>query len=559
MANQPTDGGKIPGPNTPVDGPERPWKVVGLFLILSALGIAAILFFREPPQNGNAQTLTLPDDKKDPPSPLFRNWGKPDLAIAVTGQMYGYLQPCGCSRPQYGGLARRYNFLKSLRDKGWPVVALDLGDISPRGGPQALLKYETAMTALGLMKYSAMGLGRNEFSFPQGVLDAVAVPLNNKQAPRILAANLNEEEVLPWKMVKEGNTTIGVAGVIGPNLIKEVEKFPNVKFNANAGKQVLLDLAKNKPDLVMILYQGSDKEAEQCADICAKLHKADAKYPKVDVMLCLEKEEEPSGNAKKVGDTLIIGIGHKGRYVGVLGAFKNKGAYELKYQLVSIGPEWETPEGKEKDNPVMALMEEYAKKVKDRKFLTQFPRSKHPVQLSFADAKYIGSEACGNCHDHAYKIWQDKEGADKNKLAHSRAFKSLEGAKHPSLRQFDGECVSCHVVGFQHNTGYADPGNAEKINVRLLNVGCESCHGPGSDHANNPNNMKIRELINPFKAKPNEGAVAKQLRLNQLDHFCQKCHDIDNDVNWGKVPFQDKWKMIAHPTPKPAQLGGGKK
>src|SRR5262245_12033845 len=212
MANQPLERGRIPVSAT------RFWQVLGLAYIVFALGLAAILFLRESPQNGNAQTLTLPGDEKKgekPPSPLFRNWGKPDLAIAVTGQMYGYLQPCGCSQPQYGGLARRYNFLQSLRDKGWPVVAVDLGDISPRGGPQALLKYETAMTALGLMKYSAMGLGKNEIYLP--LLEALMFPDNNKQVPRILAANLNEKElVLPWKVVKEGKTSIGVAGVIGP-------------------------------------------------------------------------------------------------------------------------------------------------------------------------------------------------------------------------------------------------------------------------------------------------------------------------------------------------------
>jgi hypothetical protein len=549
MENQPLDGGKIPDSGT------RPWQIAGLFVILSALLIAAILFIRESPQNGNAQTINLPDDKKEPPSPLFRNWDKPKLAIAVTGQMYGYLQPCGCSSPQYGGMARRFNFLQSLREKGWPVVAVDLGDISPRGGPQALLKYETAMTALGLMKYSAVGLGKNEFYLP--LLEALASTDNNKLAPRILAANLKDEDdpplVYPWKVVKEGNTTFGVAGVIGPGLIKEVGKFPNVKFNPNAGKQVLLDLAKNKPDLVMILYQGSEDEARECAKICAKLHKDNAQFPKVDAILCLEKEEEPSGIAKKEGDTLILGIGHKGRYVGVLGAFRNQanGPFELKYQLVSVGPEWETPKGKEKDNPVMVLMEEYAKKVKDRNYLTKYPRSKHPVQVAVANAKYIGSEACSNCHAHAAKVWEGSH--------HSHAFdKLVKKAINPSLRQFDGECVSCHVVGFQYTTGYADPANTEKQNVRLLNVGCESCHGPGSAHANNPNNADFKAQINPFKAKPGENAVAKKLRLNQLDHFCQKCHDIDNDVDWGKVPFEVQWGKIAHPTPKQVQVGAGK-
>src|SRR5262249_16038104 len=101
MANQPLDSGRIPQSVTSANSPTRFWQVVGLGCILSGLGLGAILFIvRQSPQNGNAPTLTLPGDEKKgekPPSSLFRNWEKPDLAIAVTGQMYGYLQPCGCS------------------------------------------------------------------------------------------------------------------------------------------------------------------------------------------------------------------------------------------------------------------------------------------------------------------------------------------------------------------------------------------------------------------------------------------------------------------------------
>src|SRR5262249_55236313 len=42
---------------------------------------------------------------------LFRGWTKPDLVIVLSGQQHGYVLPCGCSDPQFGGLERRYNFL----------------------------------------------------------------------------------------------------------------------------------------------------------------------------------------------------------------------------------------------------------------------------------------------------------------------------------------------------------------------------------------------------------------------------------------------------------------
>lgn len=53
--------------------------------------------------------------------PLFADWPKenPDLVIVVSAQTFGYLSPCGCSRPQFGGLERRYNLIAGLKKKGW--------------------------------------------------------------------------------------------------------------------------------------------------------------------------------------------------------------------------------------------------------------------------------------------------------------------------------------------------------------------------------------------------------------------------------------------------------
>ena len=44
-------------------------------------------------------------DNREKPN-IFVGWNKPDLAIVISGQMYGYLQPCGCFRSQKGRLKR---------------------------------------------------------------------------------------------------------------------------------------------------------------------------------------------------------------------------------------------------------------------------------------------------------------------------------------------------------------------------------------------------------------------------------------------------------------------
>src|SRR5262245_56177995 len=103
---------------------------LGLFGLLLGGAVAGFFFLREPAP----ATLALPPEENHAP-PLFQGWGKnPDVVIVVSGEMHGYLQPCGCSRPQKGGLARRYNFIESLRKK-WPVVAGDLGDLPQASGP----------------------------------------------------------------------------------------------------------------------------------------------------------------------------------------------------------------------------------------------------------------------------------------------------------------------------------------------------------------------------------------------------------------------------------------
>ena len=150
------------------------------------------------------------------------------------------------------------------------------------------------------------------------------------------------------------------------------------------------------------------------------------------------------------------------------------------------------------------------------------------MQLSFPKATYVGSEACKKCHKEAFNIWQNS--------GHSNAFAALVTAKRPALRQFDGECVVCHVIGFQYDTGYRD----DKQTAHLKNVGCESCHGPGSEHIKNKNNQKLHALMNPWKRQPGEN---DKQHKNRVDQSCQKCHDTDNDVHWD---FDKKWPKVAH-------------
>lgn len=60
---------------------------------------------------------------------------------------------------------------------------------------------------------------------------------------------------------------------------------------------------------------------------------------------------------------------------------------------------------------------------------------------------------------------------------HAKAYATLQR----DFKEYNLDCVSCHV------TGYGKPGGSTVTwNAKLQNVQCEECHGPGSLHAKDP-------------------------------------------------------------------------
>src|SRR5262249_47546024 len=152
--------------------------------------------------------------------------------------------------------------------------------------------------------------------------------------------------------------------------------------------------------------------------------------------------------------------------------------FQLRYQLVLLSPEFRTPKDDPDGNPVVGLMEGYTKELQKNDYLHRYPQAAHRLQAQAkpdAVPTFIGSEACKKCHEAAYAVWQ--------KTPHSHAYQTLVDARRPALRQFDAECIVCHTVGFGYQGGFTDADKTPK----LKDVGCESCHGPASEHKKHPN------------------------------------------------------------------------
>jgi hypothetical protein len=374
-----------------------------------------------------------------------------------------------------------------------------------------------------------------------------AFTLNNTDAagkplpPFVLAANLNEKDkkfpglIESWKIIKVPDVGLKVAviGVVGPSTAKEI-KDPEVRFaegsSAKAIQAALKVMEPEKPDLRILLYQGQPEEARACA----------VTFPnRFQVIACISTYDEPPSNAEVVKEagTMIVTVGHKGKYIGTVGVNrtgKDNPKFELRYQLVRLGEEYLTPEAKEKGHPIMDLMEQYTKELKRENYLAKFYTSKHPNQVGKKPAEkpvFVGSERCMKCHPSGYDIWVKSD--------HAHAYRTLvdpEKKNPPANRQFDGECIVCHTVGFKYDSGFRN----EKDTPKLINVGCESCHGPASEHVKHSNNTALRAELNPWQGD------ARRIEID----LCIKCHDPDNDVNWSKVGFAANWKKIIHSTPK---------
>ncbi len=533
-------------------------RLVGLALVLvviSALAGTGLARLLQPPRNPPA-----PAPKAQAPI-LFRGWPqKPDLVFLLSAQMHGYLLPCGCSKPQIGGLERRYNFLESLRARGWPVVPLDLGDIAQKQGHrdlpnlQGMVKYLYAMKALKAMDYQAVSFGEYEANLPNGlVLGTLAMwPLQHpEEKPLFLAANLAEPtpgelNVHPMHVVKMPGSavTVGVTAIIGPSVTKQITE-QSVKFSPTAQvlPDVLKQMADKKVDFRVLLYHGSAAQQQVKGKPPEAKALAEA-FPEFDLILCLSESDEPSANPilvhHKTGrTTMIVSLGHKSKYVGVVGVTRSgrqATLFDLKYQLVELTPYFATPPEKENDQPILKLMEEYTAELKKDNSLEKYPQAKHPMQVAVNDKvpTYVGSQVCKGCHKEAYKVWENS--------GHAHAYQTLVDATKPSLRQYDPECIVCHTVGFGYQSGF----KTAELTPKLKDVGCESCHGPASEHVKDKTDESWYKLLNPWKAPPNEAPKAKEARQLRIDLFCQKCHDIDNDVHWTHGGFEKKWPLIAH-------------
>ena len=457
-------------------------------LILAALGVGTVFFLKRPQPPALPQPLTL----------LF------------TGDVRGRLVPCGCFTGQLGGLTRIATLFG--KDDAPDELRVDVGDAIAGGADFERIEYRYIQEAFAKMRYAALNVGWREAG-----LSAVQLREIKTRAPvPMLSANLLDKATgAPLfdthKIVRRGAWRIALVGVMdGRGLGDSLgEGLAVEEMNVALGK--LLPKLRGQADFIVLLA---------FADEAAMANLARQFY-ELDVILG-GKVQQPSQKLVTENRSLILATTNEARAVGTLSTrLLSPGKLEAVKGEVTLVSD-RIPQ----DEEIRALAEAYRAEVRQTKLAIDDPAklAENMVPGVKATATYAGTQSCATCHATAAKAWQGS--------GHARAFATLVSFKADA----DPNCIACHTVGFGTASGY----RREFGETKLVDVGCESCHGPGSQHVEQRRaGAEVTARFHPTGAGD-----------------CRKCHHGEFSR-----PFEyDKfWPLVAHGREPAVKGAGGKK
>lgn len=139
----------------------------------------------------------------------------------------------------------------------------------------------------------------------------------------------------------------------------------------------------------------------------------------------------------------------------------------------------------------------------------------------YADAAVdglAGTEVCAQCHETEYRHWQQ--------TPHARAITDAIGPDGTAA----ASCRRCHA-----SLVVSPEADAGRLRLDLQGVGCESCHGPGRDHAEDPESYSGRI-----------SGVRDNCPECNFRGLCQVCHNTEGDPDF---KYFAAYRRMRHPEP----------
>lgn len=349
------------------------------------------------------------------------------FAIAWNYDTSGFLETCGCSANQLGGIERRATLIAKLRAQQ-PLVAIEGAHIVEDKGEFQLYKGETLIAMLNMMDYDAMMLGVREAQHgTEGITRLRDVANFPCFSANLVLDNPASKPLPSTVLVQVPGITIGITGVSQPEAIS-FELPEGVAFTdpATTLDRVLPSLAKDA-DLIVLCLEG---ERTWLNDIVSRYQDT------VDLFLSGDRNKA-TADYQFSAEPPWLNNWELGKRLGIVNVDPVPDGFRFSALTLDITEDIES-------NPdILAYMDgTYRPQLKDR----FFGNMKQDLEQI-----YLPPGTCGSCHTEAFNIFQLSR--------HNQALKTLDEVG----QLYNPECMPCHVV--------YDPDRGE---LQALN--CVACH-----------------------------------------------------------------------------------
>ena len=448
------------------------------------------------------------------------------LRVLLTAGLKGATEPCGCTVDlQEGGIGKLAAVIRAARTQAAHSVVLDGGDlltaslpVPPGRAAQEEARAGVLLEMLGLVKYDGLLAAELDVSLRHADLAERArvaqVPLLTPERATSVGQPL---------VFAAGRVRLGVLPVFDSSLLGSLASGPGEGVSAPEPAPLRAELVQQGVDALrrsgathvlvlghcarrvarrmlqglagvdfwLVAHGGRDSEQAEAVGTAFLLEVG----PEGRRVGCLDLHvdpEDPAGRLVKARSTsaseaqrdlIQRRIRHVQRKVAALpeGALKDRQRRQLaaaRAELAALaarpGPgtpgsfSWSLLPVAPSVTPapdVERLRLNFNARLREINLASSAP----PKALAAGSNGYAGSAVCAECHTDQAAQWRT--------TPHAHALETLAQRG----KEYDDECVGCHVVG------YREPGGSTLGHIGdLAHVGCEACHGPASLHAADP-------------------------------------------------------------------------
>lgn len=472
------------------------------------------------------------------------------VTLFATTELKGTIEPCGCTSDPLGDLARTAELIARARSGKDTALYVDGGSLlySKLPIPEAMVAQEQLKADLLVEAFGddlqPVGVGLGPYDLAAGGEAPVQ--------PARMAANVKPGQrvpVAPPKVVEAGGVKVGVFGVVAVGAVAQLGV--EATDPEPAARAAVAELEKQGAQVVVALAHMTKTEAVALA----------RSVDGIDFLLIGQNApDDPkrlSGAPEKVGGTWLFQPADRGQVVSRLDlTYRGPGGFadaigearaaaeraDIDERLPALRADLEKWSQAEDADPTflatkkkeLAALEARRKALAEKPLqppdegsyftlaqieidkglpcseevvaakqaydkaagLANFKAAKDdlPPEPAPGEAGFVGAEECSFCHADAVEFWKGTR--------HFEAWETLEVQD----KQFNLDCIGCHVTGWQQPGG-----STLGVNEHLRDVQCETCHGPGSLHVDA------------------EGAALKEtVELVPPEDLCVGCHNPEH-------------------------------